>query len=46
MVEGGIKKLENKVKKFNNLAVHLSYNVLAGKPPDEIINLQKNQISI
>ena len=36
MVEGGIKKLENKVKKFNNLAVHLSYNVLAGKPPDEI----------
>ncbi len=29
--------LENKVKKFNNLEVHLSYNVLAGKPPDEII---------
>ena len=29
--------LENKVKKFNNLEVHLSYNVLAGKPQDEII---------
>ena len=29
--------LVNKVKKFNNLEVHLSYNVLAGKPPDEII---------
>ncbi len=33
MMEGAIKKmLENKVKKFNNLELHLSYKVLAGKP--------------
>jgi nucleotide-binding universal stress UspA family protein len=38
MMEGGIKKmLENKVKKFNNFEGRLSYNVLGGKPQDEII---------
>ena len=42
MMEGGIKKmLENKVKKFNNLEGRLSYNVLAGKPPDEIIKFSE-----
>ena len=33
--------LENKVKKFNNLEGRLSYNVLAGKPPDEIIKFSE-----
>lgn len=42
MMEGGIKKmLENKVKKFNNLEGRLSYNVLAGKSPDEIIKFSE-----
>jgi nucleotide-binding universal stress UspA family protein len=42
MMEGGIKKmLENKVKKFNNLEGRLSYKVLAGKPPDEIIKFSE-----
>ena len=42
MMEGAIKKmLENKVKKFNNLELHLSYKVLAGKPANEIIKFSE-----
>jgi nucleotide-binding universal stress UspA family protein len=33
--------LENKIKKFNNLKVRLSYKVLIGKPSDEIINFSE-----
>ncbi|MGZ5549330.1 MAG: universal stress protein [Nitrososphaeraceae archaeon] len=41
-MEGAIKKMfENKVKKFNNLELHLSYKVLAGKPANEIIKFSE-----
>ena len=37
-IEGAIKKmLENKVKEFDKLELHLSYKVLVGNPADEII---------
>jgi nucleotide-binding universal stress UspA family protein len=35
------KMLENKVKKFNNLELHLSYKVLAGKPENEVIKFSE-----
>jgi nucleotide-binding universal stress UspA family protein len=41
-MEGAVKKmLESKIKEFNNLQVRLSYKVLAGKPPDEIIKFSE-----
>jgi nucleotide-binding universal stress UspA family protein len=41
-MEGAIKKmLENRVKDFDKLEIHLSYKILAGKPPDEIIKFSE-----
>ena len=41
-MEGAVKKmLESKIKELNNLQMHLSYKVLAGKPPDEIIKFSE-----